>query len=203
MIKCIHACAENNVPIMVSHAFIGFDVPPIPVEKGLQRYYELITEARKYGVTIAFENTEGEEYLDALLKNFGDLENVGFCWDSGHEMCYNRGADLLKKYGKLLVCTHINDNLGIKDTGGKTTWRDDLHLLPFDGIIDWEYNARRLVRENYVGTLTFELKIASKPGRHENDIYALMSPESYLAEIYKRACRFEALVYRAKGRLEA
>lgn len=191
---CIYACAENYVPIMVSHVFIGFNIPPIPKEKGLQRYFTLIKEAETCGVKIAFENTEGEEYLEEIFNNFRDMEAVGFCWDSGHEMCYNRSEDMLRKYGKKLLCTHINDNLGIRDINGEITWLDDLHLLPFDGIADWEYNAKRLIRENYTGTLTFELNTSSKPERHENDIYAAMPIEMYLAESYKRACRFERLI---------
>ena len=41
----------------------------------------------------------------------------------------------------------------------------------------------------YNDTLTFEMTIISKPGRHDNDVYAKMAPEDYLAEAYKRACR--------------
>ena len=37
--------------------------------------------------------------------------------------------------------------------------------------------------------LNFELNIASKPGRHENDLYGKMTLEEYYAEAYKRACR--------------
>ena len=37
--------------------------------------------------------------------------------------------------------------------------------------------------------LNFELNISSKPGRHENDVYADMTLEVYFAEAYKRACR--------------
>lgn len=195
---CIHSCEENYVPIAVSHAFIGFDIPPISKERGLERYFTLIKEAEKCGVKIAFENTEGEEYLEAIFNNFGGNKAVGFCWDSGHEMCYNHSRDMLAKYGKFLLCTHINDNLGIKDINGKTIWLDDLHLLPFDGIGNWEYNASRLIKENYSGTLTFELNKRSKPGRHENDIYDAMQNDMYFAESYKRACRFERLLTEKK-----
>ena len=187
-------CEKNGIPILVSHAFIGFDVPPIPKETGLRRYGDLIKEAERRGIVIAFENTEGEEYLDAILKTYGGSPAVGFCWDSGHEMCYNRGRDLLGKYGDLLVCTHINDNLGIQDKDGRITWLDDLHLLPFDGVADWEENARRLVKTGYAGTLTFELNTKSKPSRHENDRYAAMPLDGYLSEAFGRACRVQKFV---------
>lgn len=199
---CIRFCAEQEIPIAVSHVYIGFDMPELPKERGLERYHRLIRDAQKYGVTLAFENTEGEEYLAAIFDRFGGEKNVGFCLDTGHEMCYNRSEDLLARYGKYLAATHINDNLGIKDRGGRITWLDDLHLLPFDGIGDWADTARRLARENYRGTLTFELNKQSKPGRHENDIYDAMPIETYLAECYKRACRFEKLARAALETIE-
>lgn len=191
----VHACVGYGSPLMILHTFIGFDdVPHIPTDAGLERYGRVIDEARRSGIKLAFENTEGEEYLDALLENFGDGKTVGFCWDSGHEMCYNGSRDLLKKYGDLLFGTHLNDNLGVKDFDGRLTWHDDLHLLPFDGIADWEYNAERLAKTGFDGMLTFELKTNSIPGRHENDIYGEMSAERYFSEAYKRACRVGALV---------
>lgn len=41
-------------------------------------------------------------------------------------------------YGDRLLCTHLNDNLGIKDYTGQITWRDALHLLSFDSIGNWQ-----------------------------------------------------------------
>ena len=127
-----------------------------------------------------------------LMDFFSGNPNVGFCWDSGHEMCYNYSRDMLAAFGDRLLGTHLNDNLGIRDLNGEITWLDDLHLLPFDGIADWQYNCERLRACNFDGPLTFELNIGSKPGRHENDAYGLMAPEIYLAECYKRACRVRA-----------
>ncbi len=189
---CLAHCAEIGVPIMVSHCFIGFDSDLVPNETGLARYGEVIDEAERLGVKIAFENTEGEEFLAAIMERFAGRDCVGYCWDSGHEMCYNGGKDLLALYGDRLFCTHINDNLGVRDFNGRITYLDDLHLLPFDGIGDWDYNAARLDKCGYSGIMTFELNVTSKPGRHENDIYAAMGAEKYFAEVYKRACRFAA-----------
>ena len=100
------------------------------------------------------------------------------------------------RYPGRLLCTHINDNLGIRDWGGSITWHDDLHLLPFDGIGDWEGIAARL--KDFDGPLTFELGVFPKPNRHENDKYVRLSPEEYLAEAYARACRVAVLAERAK-----
>ena len=71
--------------------------------------------------------------------------------------------------------------------------RDDLHLLPFDGIADWKYNAERLNRCGFDGILTFELLNFSKSGRHDNDFYADLPLRQYYAMAYQRACRVAAL----------
>ncbi len=97
---------------------------------------------------------------------------------------------MLDKYGDRLIATRLNDNLGVSDFDGKVTWTDDLHLLPFDGIIDWREAADKLKRCGYDGILTFELLKYGKPGRHENDLYSKMSVEEYIAQCYIRACRF-------------
>lgn len=190
IVDCIHTCSDNDIGLMISHCYIGFDGIVDITERGLERYEKLISEAEKCGVNIAFENTEGEEYLNALLENFSDRPNVGFCLDSGHEMCYNFSKNLLEKWGDRLIATHLNDNLGIKDLNGKIFWHDDLHLLPFDGIRDWDELAIRLNKCGYKGILTFELNRNSKPGRHENDKYKRLSLQEYFTEAYIRACRF-------------
>lgn len=192
LIDCLHCCSENKVPIMIAHTFIGFE-NHTPTESGIINFGKVINEAERLGVKIAFENTEGEEYLAALMEKFSDNDAVGFCWDTGHEMCYNHSQDMLKMYGKKLICTHLNDNLGIRDYSGKITYIDDLHLLPFDGIADWANIAARLDREKYNGILTFELNIKSKPGRHENDVYQKLDIKDYFTEVYKRACRVATL----------
>ncbi len=191
LLACLTDCKLWEVPIMVVHAFIGFE-DHTPTQAGLERFGRLVQSAENSGVRIAFENTEGEEYLFALMDEFADHPAVGFCWDSGHEMCYNHSQDLLARLGDRLIITHLNDNLGIRDYNGKITWKDDLHLLPFDGVADWDDNVERLKKCNYDGVLTFELTRDSKPGRHENDRYKKMEPIEYLTEAYKRACRIAA-----------
>jgi len=194
LLRCLDICVQEEIPLLIVHAFIGFE-DHTPTAAGIQRFGQLVAAAEKTNVLLAFENTEGEEYLDALLKFFHNSPAVGFCWDSGHEQCYNHGQDLLKKYGDMLLCTHINDNLGIRaHDEEKITWLDDLHLLPFDGVIDWQEAAKRLNKCGYCGALTMELTTKSKPGRHDNDKYAAMPLEQYFAECYARLCRIARYV---------
>ena len=194
LLHCLDICVQEEIPLLAVHAFIGFE-DHTPTAAGIARFGQLVAAAEKTNVLLAFENTEGEEYLDALLKFFHHSPAVGFCWDSGHEQCYNHGQDLLKKYGDMLLCTHINDNLGIRaHDEEKITWLDDLHLLPFDGIIDWQEAAKRLNKCGYSGALTMEMTTKSKPGRHDNDKYAAMPLEQYFAECYARLCRIARYV---------
>ncbi len=195
LIDCLRVCADNAVPIMVAHAFIGFK-DHTPTEIGVERFVRLAREAETLGVRLAVENTEGEEYLAAVMDACRDIPAVGFCWDTGHEMCYNHSRDMTALYGDRLIATHLNDNLSIRDFGGEITYIDDLHLLPFDGIADWDGIARRLNRCGFNGPLTFELNTLSKPNRHENDGYAALPLEQYLALAYGRACRVATLVER-------
>lgn len=190
---CLRDCAANEIDTMVAHAFIGFE-DHNPTPEGIENFSRVIIEAEKFGVKIALENTEGEEYLRALMEVFRGSKNVGFCFDSGHELCYNRGEDMLSLYGDRLFATHFNDNLGISSRDGSITWTDDLHLLPFDGIADWNGIAKRIKISGFEGPLTFELTRKSKPGRHDNDKYMRMTADEYIAEAYARACRFAAIL---------
>ncbi len=192
LIATLRDCADNNVPIMVTHPYIGFTFYT-PTQMGLDRFGRVVSEAVRLGVILAIENSEGNDYMATLFKEFKNNANVGFCWDSGHEICYNHPLDLLSMYGDRLVMTHISDNLGIKDPKGQITPMDDLHLLPFDGIIDWKRNMERLKKCSFSGTLTFELNRRQKTDRHETDKYFKMSLEEYFAECYCRACRVAAM----------
>ena len=189
LLLCIDECEKHDIPVMVVHTWIGFEYKFDKESLYYDNFEELVSYASAHNVKIAFENTEGIEYLWALMEHFENNETVGFCWDSGHEMCYNYSEDLLARLGDRLIMTHLNDNLGISRYDGKIYWTDDLHLLPYDGIADWDYNISRLKKSRRMSVLNFELGIQSKPNRHENDVYEAMSLTQYFTEAYKRACR--------------
>ncbi len=189
LLRCVDDCAAVGAPLLVVHPYIGFETGEVPTAAGVENFRRIVEEGQRRQVQIAFENVEGEEFLAALMDAFATCDNVGFCWDAGHELCYNRGKDMLALYGDRLIATHLNDNAGVSRYDGKIFWTDDLHLLPFDGITDWRGVVDRLNAHGYTGPLTFELNTLSKPGRHENDAYAHMPLEEYLAACYVRACR--------------
>ena len=114
LISCLYDCARHHVPLMIIHPFIGFR-DHSPTEIGLELYGKIVKEAENAGVLLGFENVEGMEYLKALMDAFSSSPAARFCWDTGHEQCYNYGIDQMALYGDRLAGTHFNDNLGITD----------------------------------------------------------------------------------------
>ena len=191
--RCLDDCAEYGAPVMVSHVWIGFGRQR-PTKIGVERFARLLDHAAACGVRVAFENTEGEKYLELIRNELFSHSAAGFCIDTGHEMCYNHSEDMISKYGAdgKLIATHINDNLGI--TGNSITWLDDAHLLPFDGVGDWQGVADRLSAVGYEGILMSELTVKSKPDRHTHDIYADLDCEGFVRLAYERMSRLAKLI---------
>lgn len=189
LLSVVDDCKQFGIPIMVAHVWIGFRYDFDATQLHFDNYDAVVAYAKECGIKVAFENTEGQEYLFALMERYKDEDTVGFCWDSGHEMCYNRSHEMLKDFGHKLLVTHLNDNLGIRSFEGNMTSRDDLHLLPYDGIADWDRNIALLREAKHLDALNFEVGINSKRDRHENDFYAQMPLENYFTEAYKRACK--------------
>lgn len=193
LIACAEETARAESPLMIVHAFIGF-VEEHPNALGVERYGRLVKRAEELGLKIAFENTEGESYLKMVRDGLFSSPAAGFCIDTGHELCYNQGQDLISRYGRngKLFCTHLNDNVGI--TGPNIFWHDDAHLMPFDGIADWDGIADRLKGVGYDGILTLELTTANKPNRNTHDRYATLSPMEFLTMAREKAERIGDLM---------
>ena len=180
-------CAKFGIPILVIHPWNGVDYTFREEDICFDHFDALVDHAGKLGITVAFENLEGPEYLAALLERYKDCGHVGYCWDSGHELCYTPGWDFLTPYGNRLVMTHLNDNLGVTDPSGNLRGTDDLHLLPYDGIVDWDKTIQRLKTAKKQEILNFELKIRPKGNRCTYDLYSKLSLEEYFRKAYETA----------------
>lgn len=187
ILACIDDCGRFGVPIAVVHGWQGliytFENKPLDFSV----FDEIVDRAEKQGVTVAFENLEGEEYLEALQKRYQNRKSVGYCWDSGHDHCYPHKTDFLSAYGQKLIMTHINDNLGMRAEEGFPTPIDDLHFLPFDGNIDWETELLRLKDKPRQEILNFELKKRSASKAEKDLIYDKLSVEEFIALAGARA----------------
>ena len=177
--KELDNCAELNIPIYIVHIQAEMQ-PGTSLELGIKRFEPLVAYAKEKGVTIAFENTDATELLCGVLNHF-DTEGVGFCFDTGHELFRTPNDNLLGRIGHRLICTHIHDNDGVYDQ----------HLLPFDGIFDFEKMCRDLANIGYEGNLTFELRYS--------DAYAeKMAKDEFLKECYERAMQIKAKIAELK-----
>lgn len=190
LIECADDTAAAGVGIMVTHVTVASTAPP-PSETGYRRFLELAEHAAKIGVKIALENLEIPEHLACLFERLGRMDNIGFCWDTGHNLCYTPEIDMMELYGDRLICLHINDNNGIS-TPRVITWHDDSHFLPFDGKVDWEGVALRLNKTGWDGILTQEVN-RGKEGCEKLSAYSEMSYREFLAKSLRRLKKLNAL----------
>jgi len=174
---CVRDCKTHDIPTVVIHA-AGFRDEPVISKIGTSRLQRLVSLAEDCGINLAFENLHTLEHLDHIFQHFAS-PYVGFCYDNGHELCNTPDGACLERYGSRLFAIHLDDNLGDGDT----------HLLPYDGIADWDYNIMRLKNSKPLDILNFELRITSFPERPETHLYDNMDFADYLKEAYKRACK--------------
>ena len=115
-------------------------------EIGLSRIRKIVEYAKKLDMKVAFENTKIKGYLEYVINNMKD-ENVGICFDAGHYHVHFDDEFNFELFKDRIFAVHLHDN----------DKSDDLHLLPFDGTMDWKYVINKLKECNYNGTVTLEL----------------------------------------------
>ena len=151
----VDRCALSNVPTLVTHLSSSI-TPPAPTDIGRSRFIELVEYAAKKNVNIAFENLRTLANLAWAFEEFDKAENVGFCWDCGHEYCFTPGQRYMPLFGHKLIFTHIHDNTCEYDR--------DRHLIPFDGSMPFDFIAQQLKDSGYQGTLMSESFPRFTPG---------------------------------------
>lgn len=143
--KDIKDCKQNGITMVVMHLTSGHEAP-VYNEIGLERIKKIVNYAEELGVKVAFENLKAKGTLENIMRNIHN-DNVGICYDAGHchvwfddEFPYELSKDKI-------FAVHLHDN----------DKSDDLHLLPFEGTIDWESVITKLKQCNYQGPVTLEL----------------------------------------------
>ena len=176
----VDTCVKYGVKLMVGHVSNGRPMPPIsPV--GLDRYDRLMAYAQEKGVTIAFES---HRYLENVAYFMERYSQAGFCLDTSHEDAFIPGVRYMPMWGNRLVATHLSDNEYVCDC--------DMHMLPFDGHIDWDKTARELAACGRDVTLMLEIK----PENHEK--YKDISIKDYYAAAAESIKRFAKMVENCK-----
>lgn len=182
---CIKAAAKYNISYVIMHTTVTTVVPKTS-HIALMRFGKLVREAEKQGVKLAFENLEYIRHLSLILHTFKS-ENVGFCYDVGHEVCYTPGLRYLPLFGDRLFCTHIHDNEGFP-ADKVVDYKSDLHKIPFDGSINFEHICKELKKCAYKGSLMLEVS-----NREPYHFYNDLTPEQFYEKAYAAAVKLRKL----------
>lgn len=164
MRRAIVAAGKLNIPWVTVHPMTDtvdaeYDVD-VNRRVNLEFYLPYVELAAKVGTGLAFENmanftpdirrfycASADELAD-LADSFGTPETVGVCWDFGHaKMMMDNQPRQLRKLGKRLKATHVQDNMGDRDS----------HLIPMvGGNIRWEEIMPVLREIGYEGDFVLE-----------------------------------------------
>jgi sugar phosphate isomerase/epimerase len=111
---------------------------------------ELRVFASQIGVEILLENIPNELSSAERLRQFEALTHVGlnYAFDTGHAQMGEGVEAAFNAMKERIRSTHIHDNDG----------REDAHLFPFSGVIDWKKTMGLLRSRENQYPLLLELK---------------------------------------------
>jgi sugar phosphate isomerase/epimerase len=122
--------------------------------RSAQEIYRL---AEPLGIRVAFEvipnRLSDATALVSMLESDLDARHAGICLDFGHAHLMGDVADAIETVAEHLITTHVHDNHG----------RDDEHLVPYRGSIDWDLALMAMQKIGYDGTYLLELAGAGAP----------------------------------------
>ncbi len=180
IVRSMRNASYLGIPIIVVHPkqhlhYRDAGAPEALFEMNMEFYNRLKPYCEEYGIKIGVENmwqrnekkilhstcsrpAEFVRYLDAL-----DPKWFVGCLDIGHtNLVCEDSADFIRALGHdRLKAIHLHDNDGIQD----------LHTLPYFGIINWKETMKALKEIDYDGFLTFEI----------GEVFSKMSDELLLS----------------------
>lgn len=180
LMETVETCANFEIPTMIVHP--SGRIAPRISEIGYERFYRLMEYAKQNGVTVAYENIRILSNLAVIMEEFPEAK---FCWDVGHEGCFTPGRQYMPLFGARLGALHIQDN--------EMEYDVDLHLIPYDGKMDFERVARQLADSEYHGSLMLEVL------RKCSHYYDTWSPEKYFSHAAKAAIKLRDAVENYRG----
>lgn len=118
---------------------------------------EICRLAAPLGVKVAFEVIPNDLSTPAalveLIDRDLDVAEAGICLDFGHAHLMGEVADAVEIAAEHLIATHVHDNRR----------RQDDHLAPFLGTIDWDAALMSLQKIGFEGTYLLELANTGSP----------------------------------------
>jgi sugar phosphate isomerase/epimerase len=126
---------------------------------------ELADYASRYGITVCVENLPFPLYPLTTVEQVCELvdklnrENLKVCLDTGHAAIFfgKNVGDAVRYIGNRLEAIHVHDNMG----------KEDEHLIPGDGIIDWDGFCTALKEIGFGGVISLET--SAKHGKHPKE----------------------------------
>ncbi len=130
--------ADNHVPAMIRSLE---ELSPVAAAAGVRLAVEVIPNAMSTPASLV-ELLEGEIETD----------DVGICMDVGHARLIGDVVDAIETCSGYLTTTHLHDNRG----------RSDDHLVPGQGVVDWDATLLAFQKVGYDGAWMFELAVAAE-----------------------------------------
>lgn len=192
----IDLCSHIGAVVMVLHMQLPyrlFEKEPEAEQRYYTQVFKSFDEVKEYakaaGVKIALENMIctpqkwQEKQFDLLFDRYEE-DFLGFAWDSGHGalMCREDYYYFLKRYGKRMYATHLQDNASIPDEllyqkdeeeADRQVLLHDAHWIPNvdgslgRGILDWELIAQYVAAAPMELPADFEVCIGSEEEKEQ------------------------------------
>jgi sugar phosphate isomerase/epimerase len=118
---------------------------------------EICRLAEPIGIRVALEVIPNElsdpQSLVTLLDRDLESPSTGICLDFGHAFLMGDIGDAVETVAEHLLTTHVHDNRR----------KNDDHLVPFDGTIDWDAALMSMQKVGYDGTYLMEVANTGSP----------------------------------------
>ena len=157
MKKALKGVSALGADLMVVHALCPYDDrdenPDEVIALNEQFIADVADFAATYGITVCLENLPFKKHPVSSVEAVCDIvdklnrDNLKICLDTGHAAIFDPDvAAAVRCIGNRLATLHIHDNMGASDS----------HLVPGDGIIDWDAFAKVLKDIGYNGVISLE-----------------------------------------------
>lgn len=167
--RCAEATAYLGADFLVAHGDeFDFEAltysPEAALEYNRNYFLPYLERAEKEGYKLAFETvfadwdrprfTAQADELYALITSF-ESESAVCCWDFGHShvSMKKEAPAQIRRFGKLIQCTHLHDNTG-----------RDSHQIVMTGTINWAETMQAFADIGYGGILSLEFSHGSMQG---------------------------------------